>query len=400
MKNRQVYLDNAATTPIDKRVLKAMMPFLTGYFGNSSSFHTPGKTVRDALDRARVTIATGLGARPDEIIFTSGGTEADNLAILGFARKNQTQGKHILATKLEHPAVLESLEQLKKEGFEIEFLPVDGFGRVDPKDVVKGIRQDTILISIMYANNEIGTLNPIAEIGKRVTVYRKEHGSAYPVFHTDACQAVGALDILVDALHVDMMSVNASKIYGPKGNGALYCKRGLKLQPLQFGGHQERRVRPGTENIAGIVGFAKAFELALEAREKESHRLTQLRDYFISEIKRTVAKVRLNGHPAERLPNNVNISFMDIEGEALSLYLDAKGIYVATGSACTSESLDPSHVIVGLGLPYEVAHGSIRFTLGRLTTKKDLDYVLSVLPGLVEKLRRMSPVHVDEKYFE
>lgn len=397
MKNRQVYLDNAATTPIDKRVLAAMMPFLKDDFGNPSSFHTPGKVVHDAVEAARKTVADVIGVRSDEIIFTSGGTESDNLAILGFARKNQEHGKHIISTKVEHPAVLESLEQLEKEGFEVTLLTVDEFGSVSSDDVVKAIRPDTILISIIYANNEIGTINPITEIGKQI---QRNKTGQFPAFHSDACQAVGALELNQEKLHVDMMTINASKIYGPKGNGALFIKRGLKLQPLQFGGHQERRVRPGTESVAGIIGFAEALKIADQQKEEESERLIELRDYFIKEVQKLIPKTRLNGHSANRLPNNVNISFMDIEGEALTLYLDAKGIYVSTGSACTSASLDPSHVIVALGLPYEVAHGSIRFSLGRSTTKKDLDYVLSVLPELVEKLRRISPVSVDAKYFE
>ncbi|PIX62161.1 cysteine desulfurase NifS [Candidatus Uhrbacteria bacterium CG_4_9_14_0_2_um_filter_41_50] len=397
MKKRQVYLDNAATTPIDKRVLAVMKPFLTDDFGNPSSFHTPGKVAGDALDGARKQVADVIGARSDEIIFTSGGTESDNLAILGFARKNQNQGKHIISTKVEHPAVLESLEQLEKEGFEVTLLIVDEFGRVSSDDVVTAIRPDTILISIIYANNEIGTVNPISEIGKQI---QKNRTGNFPAFHTDACQAAGALELNQEKLHVDLMTVNASKIYGPKGNGALFVKRGLKLQPLQFGGHQERRVRPGTENVAGIIGFTEALRIADQQKDEESKRLIKLRDYFICEVQKLIPKTRLNGHPTERLPNNINISFMDIEGEALTLYLDAKGIYVSTGSACTSASLDPSHVIVGLSLPYEVAHGSIRFSLGRSTTKKDLDYVLEFLPELVEKLRKISPVSVDAKYFK
>lgn len=396
MRKRLVYLDSAAATPIDKKVFKVMAPYFTEHFGNPSSFHSLGKTAKDAVERSRKIIADGIGARSDELFFTSGGTEADNLAILGFARQNKERGKHLISTRTEHPAIIESLEQLKKEGFEVEYIKVDGFGRVDPTNVIAKIRPDTILVSIIYANNEIGTINPITEIGKQIQKHRQDK---FPVFHTDACQAVGALNINVEKLHVDLMTVNSSKIYGPKGIGALFVKRGLKLQPLQFGGHQEKRVRSGTENVAGIVGFATAFALALAQVEKEVERLSGLRDYFIAEIKKRIPKVRLNGHPTERLPNNINLSFMDIEGESLLLYLDAKGIFASSGSACTSASLDPSHVILALGLPYEVAHGSIRFSLGRATTKKDLDYALDVLPEVVEKLRAISPVHVDEKYF-
>ncbi|RMD50443.1 cysteine desulfurase [Candidatus Parcubacteria bacterium] len=394
---KKVYLDHAATTPLDERVLKAMEPFLTENFGNPSSFHTPGRIAKEALDEARRSVAGVLKCRSDEIIFTSGGTEADNLAILGFARKNKDKGTHIISTTVEHPAVMEPLRQLEKEGFEITYLPVDKYGLISPEQVEEALRPDTILVSVIYANNEIGTINPIAEIGNVIDKHKKNN---LPAFHSDACQAVGALTVEVEKLHLDLMTINASKIYGPKGNGALYVKRGIKLQSLQFGGHQEKRIRPGTENPAGIIGFAEAVKIAEQMRERESARLIKLRDYFIDEIKKRVPKTRLNGHPVQRLPNNINISFMDIEGEALSLYLDAKGVYVSTGSACTSASLDPSHVIIALGLPYEVAHGSIRFTLGRKTTKEDLDYVLDVLPPLVEKLRLMSPVNVDEKYFE
>lgn len=399
MKKRQVYLDHAATTPIDPRVQKAMQPFVERLFGNPSSFHSTGKKVADAVADARKCIAEVLGARADEIVFTSGGTESDNLAVLGFARKNQEHGKHIITSPTEHPAVLESVKRLEKEGFEVTYLPVDMYGRVKIEDLKAAIRKDTILVSIMYANNEIGTIAPLQEIGNVVKKYRESKATAYPVLHTDACQAAGALDLNVDRLNVDMMTINASKIYGPKGVGVLYLRRGIKLQPLQFGGHQERGVRPGTENVIGIVGLAKALEIAEEERASSMKRLTKLRDYFVEQVLDTIPKIRLNGHPEERLPNNANISFLDIEGEALLLYLDAKGVEASTGSACTSATLDPSHVIIALGFPFEVAHGSMRFTLGRSTTKKDIDYTLSVLPELVEKLRAMSPVNVDEKYY-
>lgn len=398
--NRQVYLDHAATTPIDPRVKEVMLPYLTEKFGNPSSFHSLGKVVKDDLDSARSHLASLLSVRADEIIFTSGGTESDNLAVLGYARANQKQGKHLITSTIEHHAVLEAMIHLeKKEGFEVTYLTPDREGIITVAQVMAALREDTILVSLMYANNEIGTIEPVSEIGNAIAKYRKEKGRAWPVFHTDACQATGFLDLNIEKLHVDMLTLNGSKMYGPKGIGLLYLKRGIKLQPLQFGGSQERAIRPGTEDVAGIIGMAKALELIQADREKETQRLIPLRDKLIEGIRLRIPKIRLNGHPIQRLPNNVNISFMDMEGEALILYLDAAGIYASTGSACTSASLDPSHVILALGMPYEVAHGSIRFTLGHSTTEEDIEYVLETLPPLVAKLRALSPVRVDEKYF-
>lgn len=395
-----IYLDNAATTPVDPRVFEVMKPFLAEEFGNPSSFHRKGKTAKDAIDDARAQVAKVLGARADEIIFTSGGSEANNLAVLGLARAHATVGKHLISARTEHPSVLEALDHLvRKEGFEVTFVAVDGQGLVDPAEVVAAVRPDTTLVTIMLANNEIGTIAPIREIGSLIRKNREARKSVYPYFHTDACQAVGALEVDIQKLNVDLMTVNSSKIYGPKGVGALYARRGIKIAPLMFGGAQERGIRPGTENVAGIIGFGEAITIAEANRDEYSNNLTPLRDYLIAGISKAVPRTRLNGHITKRLPNNVNISVMDIEGEALLLYLDAKGIYAATGSACTSATLDPSHVILALGMPYEVAHGSLRFTLGRETTKEDLDYVLEVLPALVAKLRAISPVHVDEKYF-
>jgi len=390
------YLDHASTTPLDSRVLESMRPYLEREFGNPSSFHMLGKTAHDAIESARESVARCLGARSSEIIFTSGGTEANNLAILGFARANSAHGKHLITTAIEHHSVLGAFEHLaKKEGFEVTYLGVDEFGRVSAAQVEAALRPDTILVSVMMANNEIGTVEPAAEIGLRV----KGKGLRdFPKFHIDACQAVGALEVNVVKLHADLLTVNSAKIYGPKANGALFVKQGIKLEPLMFGGSQERGLRPGTENVAGIIGFTRAFEIATEERALESARLTRLRDELIAGIKSVVPKVRLNGHPTERLPNNANISFLDIEGEAAVLYLDAAGIEVSTGSACTSASLDPSHVIIATGVPYEVAHGSLRFTLGRGTTEADIKKVLEVLPGVIEKLRAMSPVKLDEKY--
>ncbi|HLD20465.1 MAG TPA: cysteine desulfurase family protein [Patescibacteria group bacterium] len=397
---REVYLDHAATTPLHPAVREAMLPYLGEKFGNPSSFHGVGKKVKDDVDHARERVARVLHVRADEILFTSGGTESDNLAILGYARMNQSQGKHLITLSIEHHAVLETMMHLeKKEGFEVTYLEPDRDGLVTVEQVEAALREDTILVSIMYANNEIGTIEPIAQIGNVIQKWREVHKRPVLKFHTDACQTTGYLDLDVEKLHVDMFTLNGSKMYGPKGIGLLYVKRGIKLEPLQFGGSQERALRPGTENIAGIIGMATALELAQADREQETQRLIPLRDRLIEGIRSSIPKTRLNGHPTTRLPNNVNISIMDIEGEALILYLDAQGVYASTGSACTSASLDPSHVILALGLPYEVAHGSLRLTLGRSTTQEDVDYVIEVLPSLVEKLRSISPVHVDEKYF-
>ncbi len=395
-----MYLDHAATTPLHPAVREAMLPYLGEKFGNPSSFHGVGKSVKDDVDEARERIARVLNVRADEVLFTSGGTESDNLAILGFARMNQVQGKHLITTKIEHHAVLESMMHLqKKEGFEVTYLEPDREGLVRVEQVQEALREDTILVSIMYANNEIGTIEPIAQIGNMIQKWREEHKRPVLKFHTDACQAPEYLDLDVEKLHVDMLTLNGSKMYGPKGIGLLYVKRGIKLEPLQYGGSQERVIRPGTENVAGIIGIATALELAQTDRENESLRLLPLRNRLIEGIQSSITKTRLNGHATTRLPNNVNISIMDIEGEALILYLDAQGVFASTGSACTSASLDPSHVILALGMPYEVAHGSIRFTLGRSTTQEDIEYVIQILPPLVEKLRSISPVRVDEKYF-
>ncbi len=398
---RHVYLDHAATTPMHPAVREAMLPYVGEKFGNPSSFHSVGKEAKDDIDDARERIAGVLHVRPDEILFTSSGTESDNLAILGYARMNQSHGKHLITTSIEHHAVLETMMHLeKKEGFDVTYLASDREGLVTADQVEAALREDTILVSVMYANNEIGTIEPIAQIGNRIQKWRETHHRPALKFHTDACQAPEYLDLDVEKLHVDMLTLNGSKMYGPKGIGLLYVKRGIKLEPLQFGGSQERGLRPGTENVAGIIGMTRALELAQSDRESESARLIPLRDQLIEGIRSSITKTRLNGHASLRLPNNVNLSIMDIEGEALILYLDAQGVYVSTGSACTSASLDPSHVILALGMPYEVAHGSIRFTLGQSTTKEDIEYVLEILPPLVEKLRAISPVRVDPKYFE
>jgi cysteine desulfurase len=399
--DRQVYLDHAATTPTDSDVVKTMLPFLDSNFGNPGSFHSVGKESKDAIDDARSWIAKWIGARSDEIIFTGSGTESDNLAILGVARQNTDKGKHIVTTSIEHHAVLETMEYLaRKEGFDLTVVSVERNGLVDPKKVIDVIRKDTTIVSVMMANNEIGTIQPVTDIGREIENMRKDNRAPHAIFHTDACQAASYIPLDVNSLHVDLLTLNGSKVYGPKGVGVLFAKRGLKLRPLMFGGAQEKARRPGTENTASIVGLQKALEIVEQKREEDIARLEPLQRKLAQGILSTVPKTRLNGDWQQRIPNNVNISFMDLEGEALLLYLDSKGIYVSTGSACTSASLDPSHVILALGLPYEVAHGSLRFSLGRSTTEADIDYVIETLPPLVEKLRSISPVKVADKYFK
>lgn len=400
IKNKKfVYLDYAATTPLAPEVLKAMKPYLEKEYGNPSALYDLGLSAKEAISRSRQSIADFLGAHSDEIIFTSGGTASDNLAILGIARVNKTKGRHIITTAIEHHAVLRPIEYLaKNESFEATILPIDKDGLLNIDDLAAAIREDTILVSVIYANNEIGTIQPVAEIGAFLNKLNKERvAKNLPriYFHTDACQAAGALDLNVQKLHVDLLTLNGSKIYGPKGAGVLYVARGVELAPLIFGGGQERGLVSGTENVAAIVGLSKALELSVSRRTKENERLAILRDKLINGILTRIPKSRLNGHPTKRLPNNVNVTILDVEGEAMVLYLNEYGISCATGSACDSKTFDPSHVILALGLPYEFAHGSLRFTLGLNTTKKDIDYVLDILPGIVETLRSVSPVKLE-----
>jgi cysteine desulfurase len=406
---KTIYLDHAATTPLDPAVLEAMRPYFSDIFGNPSSFHTLGMQAKDAVSDARGRIAKLLNAHEDEIIFTSGGTESDNLAVIGVPRyfakcppfvDGSAGLPHVITSAVEHHAVLEPLVALqRKKEIDLTIVDVDRTGMVDAKAVMAAIKPTTVLVSIMTANNEIGTIQPIAEIGRELLKHRKEQGTQFPYFHTDACQATGFLELDVEKMHVDLLTLNGSKMYGPKGIGALYVRRGVKFQPFFIGGGQERNLRSGTENVPGIMGLAKAFELAQADREKESERLTKLRDRLAEGLLK-IPKTILNGHPTERLPNSVNVSFIDIEGEAAVLYLDAKGIMASTGSACASTSLDPSHVILATGLSYEAAHGSIRFTLGHATTEEDVDYVIKEMPAIVERLRLMSPVNLDMKYFD
>jgi len=402
------YLDNAAATSLDKRVLKAMTPYFSDIPANPSSLHAPGQAANAALKRARKSIAEHLNGHEDEVIFCSGGTESDNLAVLGtisaaakFIKTNHGADAvpHVITTAIEHHAVLEPLLHLQKTGvIELSLIHSDKEGLIAADDVISAVKKTTVLISVMYANNEIGTLQPIADIGRGILKYRKQNNSAYPYFHSDACQAAGYLDLNVEKLHVDLLTLNGGKIYGPKGTGLLFVRRGTKIGAQILGGGQEKGLRSGTENVPGIVGLAKALEIAQQERIKESTRLTVLRDRLIKGLLK-IPKSRLNGHPIIRLPNNVNISFMDIEGEAAMLYLDAKGIACSTGSACASTSLDPSHVILALGMSYEAAHGSLRFSLGRQTTREQVDRVIKYLPGIVERLRLISPVSLDMSHF-
>ena len=382
---RSIYLDYAATTPTHSEVVKAMLPYFTEVFGNPSSIYACAQQAKAAMEEARAGIASFIGARDEEVIFTSGGTEADNTAIKGVAYARENKGNHIITSSIEHHAVLETCEFLEKRGFRITRLPVDEYGMVSPADVRKAITDKTILISIMHANNEIGTIQPITEIGK----IARESGI---YFHTDAVQTVGHLPIDVDKMGVDLLSMSAHKLYGPKGTGALYIRRGTRLVPFMHGGGQERGRRASTENVAGIAGFGKAIELARQEIGEEAERITHLRDRLIKGIPERIEHTRLNGHPVNRLPNNINISVEFVEGESMCLSLDLEGICASTGSACSSGSLEASHVLLALGLPPAQAHGSLRFTLGRWTNEGDIDYVLEVLPRIVSRLRAMSPL--------
>ena len=377
---KEIYLDYAATAPLRNEVLKSMMPFFQKEYGNPSSVHKLGQKAQKAVDDAGETVAKLIGAKPTEIIFTGSGTESVNLGIKGAAHAYKDKGKHIITQKTEHEAVLETCRSLEKWGFEITYLDVDDYGLVDVDKLERAIRPDTILVSIMYANNEIGTVQPIKEIARVC----KEHNV---LFHTDACQAGGLLDINVQNLGVDLMTLNGSKIYGPKGVGILYFRNGVKLEPVINGGGQEFGLRSGTENVAGIVGFAKALEIAQKEKAKEAKRLTALRDKFIEGLM-SIKDVHLNGHHEKRLPSNINVSIKGIDADSLVLQLSDLGIYASIGSACTTSNPGPSHVLKAIGLSDSDARGSIRFTLGTSVTKKDVDYVLKVLLKIVEKLRR------------
>jgi len=382
---KRIYLDYAATTPTHPEVVKAMLPYFTEAFGNPSSIYSYGQEAKGAIEEARVKVASLIGARGEEIVFTSGGTEADNFAIKGVAFANESRGNHIITSSVEHHAVIETCKFLERRGFRVTYLPVDGYGLVDLDGVRKAITDKTILISVMHANNEMGTIEPIVEIDK----IAKEAGV---YFHTDAVQAVGHIPVDVDELGVDLLSMSAHKLYGPKGVGALYIRKGTKLTPFMHGGEQERRRRASTENVPGIVGFGKAAELARQEMSEEAERLTCLRDRLVKGLLERIDHTRLNGHPIIRLANNVNVSVDFVEGESMLLNLDLESICASTGSACSSSSLEPSHVLLAMGLSHEQAHGSLRFSLGKWTTEEEIERVLDVLPGIVAKLRAMSPL--------
>lgn len=390
--NKTIYLDNAGTTPTDPQVFAEMQPYFVEKYGNPSSLYSMGQSARAVIDNARDSVAKIIGANRDEIIFTSGGTESNNFVIYGVTNANKKKGNHIITTGIEHHSILEPCQFLKREGYEITHIPVDQNGIVDPEDIKKAITGQTVLITVMMANNEVGTIEPIAEIGK----IAREAGIT---FHTDAVQAIGSLPIDVNELNCDLLSISAHKFYGPKGTGALYVRKGTRITPLIRGGAQERNKRAGTENVPGIVGMAKALEIANNNLKENSDRISKLRDRLIEGIFDRIDGIRLNGHRTNRLPNNVNVCVRGVEGEAMLLFLDMKGICASSGSACSSGSLEPSHVLLAMGIPQEVAHGSLRFTLSKYTTEAEIDKVLEELPPIIERLRQMSPYIQPEEYY-
>ena len=385
---RFIYLDNAATTKTRPEVVEAMLPYFTEYYGNPSSVYEFSNESKKAINRSRETIAEAIGAKTNEIYFTAGGTESDNWALAATAEAYQAKGNHIITSKIEHHAVLHTCEYLEKRGFEVTYLDVDENGVIKLDELKKAIRPTTILISIMFANNEIGTIEPVKEIGE----IAKEHGI---IFHTDAVQAFGHVPINVDEYHIDMMSASGHKLNGPKGIGFLYIRTGIKTRSFMHGGAQERKRRGGTENVPGIVGFGKAVEIAVNTMEERTKRESELRDYLMNRVMAEVPYVRINGHRTSRLSNNVNFAFQFIEGESLLIMLDMDGICGSSGSACTSGSLDPSHVLLAIGLPHEIAHGSLRLTLNSDNTMEEMDYVAESIKKIVEKLRGMSPLYED-----
>ncbi|MCI9175285.1 MAG: cysteine desulfurase NifS [Lachnospiraceae bacterium] len=385
---KMIYLDNAATTKTAPEVVEAMLPYFSEFYGNASTVYEFGGKSKEAVSKARETIANALGAKENEIYFTAGGSESDNWAIKAAAEAYKEKGKHIITSKIEHHAVLHTCQWLEQNGFEVTYLDVDEFGVVKLDELKKAIRPDTILISIMFANNEIGTIEPVVEIGK----IAKEHGI---LFHTDAVQAFGQVPIHVDELKIDMLSSSGHKLNGPKGIGFLYIRKGVKIRSFVHGGAQERKRRAGTENVPGIVGFGKAVELAMANMEERTAKERELRDYLMERVLKEIPFSRINGHRTNRLPNNVNICFQFVEGESLLIMLDMKGICGSSGSACTSGSLDPSHVLLAIGLPHEIAHGSLRLTLGEETTREDIDYTVDAVKEIVTQLREMSPLYED-----
>ncbi len=383
-----IYLDNAATTKTAPEVVEAMLPYFTEFYGNPSSIYDFSASSKQAVDKARGIVADALGANKDEIYFTAGGSESDNWALKATAEAYQSKGKHIITSKIEHHAILHTCEWLEKQGYEITYLDVDENGVVKLDELKKAIRPDTILISVMFANNEIGTIQPIKEIGE----IAKEHGI---LFHTDAVQAFGQVPIDVNEYHIDMLSASGHKLNGPKGIGFLYIRKGVKIRSLIQGGAQERKRRAGTENVPGIVGLGKAVERAVATMEARTAKERETRDYLIDRVLKEIPYTRLNGHRTLRLPNNANFSFQFVEGESMLIMLDMKGICGSSGSACTSGSLDPSHVLLAIGLPHEIAHGSLRLTLNEEIEKEDIDFVVETLKGIIERLRSMSPLYED-----
>jgi len=386
---RNIYLDHAATTAVDPRVVEAMLPYWTERYGNPSSIYRVGREAHHAIDQARQTVADVLNCTPNEIIFTSCGTESDNLAVRGvaFERRHTAKKNHIISSPIEHHAIGHTLEQLQKHfEFDVTYVPVDRYGLVDPATVEKAVRPDTALISIMYANNEVGTIEPIADIGAIARAHKVP-------FHTDAVQAGGTLGLDVKALNVDLLSLSAHKFYGPKGVGLLYARKGVPFLPMQTGGGHERNRRAGTENVAYIVGLATALRLAYDEAEANNARIARLRDRLVAGVLERVPHSQLTGHPTQRLPNSASFVFHFVEGESILLNLDLLGVAASSGSACTSAALEPSHVLTAMGYPHEVAHGSLRLSLGRENTGEDVDYVLDILPGIIHKLRRMSPLY-------
>jgi len=383
---KRIYFDHSATTPVDREVAELMLEYMTDKFGNPSSVHAFGRETRKAIEEAREKVAALINATPNEIFFTSGGTEGDNLALKGVAYANRKKGNHIITTAIEHHAILHTCEYLEKQGFTVTYLPVDENAMIRMEDLKNAITDKTILISIMFANNEVGTIQPIKEIGQLA----KEKGI---YFHTDAVQAVGNYPIDVKDLNIDLLTMSGHKFNASKGIGALYIRRGVRIEEIQHGGAHERNLRAGTENVPGIVGLGKAAEIASKGMANKIPYITGLRDKLITTILEKIPHVKLNGHPQNRMPGNVNFSFLYIEGESLLLNLDMKGIAASSGSACTSGSLDPSHVLLAMGLTHEVAHGSLRVTLGRGNTEEDINYFLEVVPEIVEKLRSMSPLY-------
>ncbi len=412
-KIQSIYLDHAAATPLEKQVFESMKPYFSSDFANPSALYSLGVKAKKKVEEARKKVAEIVFTQPDTIYFTSGGTEANNVALFGVIeelktrkRESEKTKKHIITTKIEHDSVLRPIQELEKQGVDVNYLDVDETGLVSVEELKKALRKETVLVSIMYANNEIGTIEPIAEIGREILKWRKNNKTSFPYFHTDACQAGNYLELSVEKLHVDFLTLNGSKIYGPKGVGVLYKRRGVVLSPQNFGGRQERGLRAGTENVPGIIGFAKALELVQKKKEKENVRMEKLRNYFWESIEKNIPDVFVNGPglenkkarkqestaPTNRLPSNLNVYFKDVEAEALILYLDSYGISCSSGSACSTESNEPSHVLKACGMSDERSFGSIRFSLGKDTTKKDIDRVMKYLPGIVEELRKTTKV--------